>query len=60
MTAFAELLKQLLRRMYLKILLLGAIFKNYDPSSLAILGNRQFFPIAKNNLFPALNRSNKL
>jgi hypothetical protein len=46
--------------MYLKILLLGAIFKNYDPSSLAILGNRQFFPIAKNNLFPALNRSNKL
>jgi len=31
--------------------LLGAIFKNYEPASLAILGNRQFFPIAKNNLF---------
>jgi hypothetical protein len=51
LTAFAELLKQLLRRMYLKIPLLAAIFKDYDPSSLAILGNCQFFPIAKNNLF---------
>ncbi|AKV67907.1 hypothetical protein VL20_2863 [Microcystis panniformis FACHB-1757] len=37
--------------MYLKILLLAAIFKDYEPSSLAILGNRQFFPMAKNNLF---------
>ncbi|WP_174236775.1 hypothetical protein [Microcystis aeruginosa] len=54
MAAFAELLKQLLRRMYLKILLLAAIFKNYEPSSLAILGNRQFFPIAKNNLFSSI------
>jgi hypothetical protein len=46
--------------MYLKILLLAAIFKDYERSSLAILGNRQFFPTAKNNLFPALNQSNKL
>jgi len=60
LAAFVVLLKQLLGRMYLKILLLAAIFKDYEPSSLAILGNRQFFPIAKNNLFPALNQSNKL
>jgi len=40
--------------MYLKIPLLAAIFKDYDPSSLAILGNRQFFPIAKNNLFSTI------
>ncbi|NCQ86792.1 MAG: hypothetical protein GPJ00_21100 [Microcystis aeruginosa W13-18] len=60
MTAFVVLLKQLLGRMYLKIPLLAAIFKDYERSSLAILGNRQFFPIAKNNLFPALNQSNKL
>jgi len=37
--------------MYLKIPLLAAIFKDYERSSLAILGNRQFFPMAKNNLF---------
>ncbi|MCA2940275.1 MAG: hypothetical protein IM319_14425 [Microcystis sp. M113S1] len=51
MAAFVYLLKQLLGRMYLKILLLAAIFKDYKPSSRTILGNRQFFPIAKNNLF---------
>jgi len=40
--------------MYLKILLLATIFKDYERSSLAILGNRQFFPIAKNNLFSTI------
>jgi len=40
--------------MYLKIPLLAAISKDYEPSSLAILGNRQFFPMAKNNLFSTI------
>jgi len=44
--------------MYLKIPLLGAIFKDYERSSLAILGNRQFFPIAKNNLFSIIKSIN--
>jgi hypothetical protein len=57
LAAFVVLLKQLLGRMYLKILLLAAIFKDYKPSSLAILGNRQFFPIAKNNLFSTIKPS---
>jgi hypothetical protein len=54
LAAFVVLLKQLLGRMYLKILLLAAIFKDYERSSLAILGNRQFFPTAKNNLFSTI------
>jgi hypothetical protein len=58
LTAFVVLLKQLLGRMYLKILLLGAIFQDYERSSLAILGNRQFFPIAKNNLFSIIKSIN--
>ncbi|MFN9734721.1 MAG: hypothetical protein ACK544_12450 [Microcystis sp.] len=54
MTAFVDLLKQLLGRMYIKILLLAAICMDYKPSSRTILGNRQFFPIAKNNLFSTI------